>query len=569
MKNPCLSKAHTSTLFLAVALVGCLSPTFSASRPPVKAKHGMVVSGDSLASAAGLAILRRGGNAVDAAVACGFALAVTYPEAGNIGGGGFMVIRLADGRTTMIDFREMAPGRSSRGMYLDGAGKPVPERSLVGPLASGVPGSVAGFLLALEKYGTLTRSEVLAPAVRLAEEGYPVGERLSASLVEEWAALSRFPASLNLFSHHGEPLRPGDTLRQSDLARTLQLITLHGTDGFYSGRVAESIVAEMRRHGGIIDEHDLSRYRAIERPPLKGTYRGYEVITSSPPSGGGTALLEILNFLERFDLKAMGWNSSRAIHVLASASQRAFADRAAYMGDPDFGPVPLDILLSKTYAADRTRGWDSLQATSSSAIPAGELKEHRETTHFSVADRWGNVVSTTVTLNELFGCKAIVDGGGFFLNDEMDDFSVKPGATNVYGLVGGEPNAIAPGKRMLSSMTPTIVLKEGKPFLSVGARGGGRITTTVAQIISNVVDYGMNMQEAVDAPRVHHQWEPDTLLYERQGLVADVLHALGSMHYHLKEIPWTARAEALMIDPATGTIFGGPDPREEGFALGY
>ena len=577
MKNPCRSDtleagSHRALLILGLIAAGALCALAAgeaASRHPVRARNGMVVSADSLASAAGLSVLRQGGNAVDAAVACGFALAATYPEAGNIGGGGFMILRRADGSVAMIDFRETAPRAARRDMYLDAGGNPVRERSLLGPLASGVPGTVAGLLHALETYGTMDRQRVLAPALRCAEEGFPVGDRLAAALLEEWPGLSRFPSTLKVYSRAGSPPREGDTLRQPDLGRTLRLIAEQGREGFYAGPVAGCIIAEMRREGGIITAEDLAGYHAVERAPLRGVYRGFEIVTASPPSGGGASLIQILNFLEQCDLRGMGWNSSRAIHVLASASQRAFADRMAFLGDPDFVPMPLQSLLSKEYAAARMEGWDSLHALDSRSIAPGLLREHRETTHYCTADRWGNVVSVTLTLNELFGCKVIVDGAGFFLNDEMDDFSVKTGASNLYGLVGGEPNAIAPGKRMLSSMTPTIVLRDGKPFLALGARGGSRIPTTTAQIISNVIDFEMNIQEAVDAPRTHHQWEPDTLLYDKRGLVADVLRALGSMGYKLAEVPWTARAQALMIDTVSGMILGGPDPRENGVALGF
>ncbi len=577
MKSLCRSKATAARSDRTLRFLGLiLAATFcavaagpAASRHPLKARHGMVVSADSLASAAGLSVLMRGGNAVDAAVACGFTLAVTYPEAGNIGGGGFMILHRADGSSTMIDFRETAPGAARRDMYLDAGGNPLTEKSLLGPLAAGVPGTVAGLLHALDAYGTMDRQQIIGPALRCAEGGFSVSDRLAASLAEEWPGLSRFPSTMKVFARSGNPLRSGDTLRQPDLGRTFRLIAERGSGGFYGGSVAGCIIGEMRRHGGIITEGDLSGYHTVERPPLKGTYRGFDIVTASPPSGGGATLIQILNYLEKFDLRAMGWNSSRAIHVLASASQRAFADRAAYLGDPDFVPVPLKMLLSKEYASSRVQGWDSLHATASRFVAPGALRDHRETTHFCTADRWGNVVSVTFTLNELFGCKDLVDGAGFFLNDEMDDFSVKTGAVNIYGLPGGEPNAIAQGKRMLSSMSPTIVLKDGKPFLALGGRGGSRIPTTVAQIISNVIDFDMNIQEAVDAPRTHHQWEPDSLLYDRHGLVADVLRALGSMGYKLVEVPWTARAQALMIDPASGMFLGGPDPREEGVALGY
>jgi gamma-glutamyltranspeptidase/glutathione hydrolase len=405
--------------------------------------------------------------------------------------------------------------------------------------------------------------------LRLAADGFSVSENLAASFEGAWPQLGLFPSTMKAFSRGGLPYQSGDTLRQPDLASTLRAVIAEGREGFYTGSVAASIVQESGRHGGIIAADDLRNYRAVERAPLTGTYRGFAIITAPPPSSGGVLLLQILNFLEQSDLRAMGWNSSPALHVFASACQRAFADRMAYLGDPDFVSIPVNQLTSKKYAAGRRRGWDSLRAESSSRLSPGSSREFRETTHYCVADRWGNVVSVTVTLNDLFGCKTVVDGGGFFLNNEMDDFAVKTGSSNTYGLVGGQPNLIAPGKRMLSSMTPTVVLKDGEPVLLVGARGGSRIPSTTAQIISNVIDFGMDVQEAVDAPRVHHQWVPDTLLYDQKGLAADVLRNLGSMGYALQEVNWTARAEALAVDPKSRLKTGGPDPRERGVALGY
>jgi gamma-glutamyltranspeptidase / glutathione hydrolase len=562
-----------SKALLPAALFWLLLPAQevqAASHAPVRGRNGMVVSADSLASAAGVAVLRSGGNAIDAAVAVGFALAVTYPEAGNLGGGGFMVIRMAGGESTMIDFREKAPAAASRDMFLDAAGRPVREKSLIGPLASGVPGTVDGLLTALNEYGSLGREAVIGPAALLAEEGFPVTEHLARVLGEEVQQFSLFPPTISVFTRGGRPFVWGDTLRQRDLARTLRAVIGRGAEGFYTGDVAAKIVAGMKRDGGIITADDLRSYTSVERDPLLGSYRGYEILTAAPPSSGGVLLLQILNSLERFDLRRMGWNSSGAVHAFAAACQRAFADRAAYLGDPDFVDVPVGGLISKDYALARLADFDSVRAVRSARITSGvPTGADRQTTQYCVADRFGNVVSVTVTLNGLFGCKSVVDGAGFFLNNEMDDFTVKPGALDQFSLVGGPSNAIEPGKRMLSSMAPTIVVKENRPLLVLGARGGSRIPTSVAQIICNVIDFGMTVQEAVDAPRVHHQWVPDTLIFEKRALASDVVRNLGSMGYVLQEVNVTARAEALMVDPRGTWLLGGADPREEGFAIGY
>ena len=564
------SRSRALILSAAAALLFPQSRLPAASHAPVRGRNGMVVSADSLASSAGVSVLRRGGNAVDAAVAVGFALAVTYPEAGNLGGGGFMVIRMAGGESTMIDFREKAPAASTRDMYLDAGGRPIREKSLTGPLAAGVPGTVDGLLTALNEYGSLGREDVIGPSLALADLGFPVTDHLARALGGEIPRFAIFPSSMKTFTRKGRPYRWGDTLRQPDLAVTLRAIMERGAEGFYSGDVAARIVAEVKKDGGIITADDLRDYGSVERDLLVGSYRGYEILTAAPPSSGGVLLLQILNSLERFDLQRLGWNSSGAVHALAGSCQRAFADRSEYLGDPDFVQVPVGELVSKEYSAARLADFDSMRASPSARISSGDpsLADH-QTTHYCVADRFGNVVSVTFTLNGLFGCKAVVDGAGFFLNNEMDDFTVKPGALNMFSLVGGARNQIEPRKRMLSSMTPTIVVKDNRPFLVLGARGGSRIPTTVAQIIANVIDFGMTVQEAVDAPRVHHQWIPDTLLYEKRALESDVVRNLGSMGYVLQEVEVTARAEALMIDSAGGWVLGGADPREEGYALGY
>ena len=441
------------------------------------------------------------------------------------------------------------------------------------PLAAGVPGTVAGLLLALERYGTKSRPEVLARAIEIAEHGLPVSSELATSLASVTADLSLFESTRKEFLPDGTTLAEGETLRQPDLAATLAAIRDRGASGFYEGETARRVVEEMHRSGGIIALPDLASYRAVERMPLIGSYRGCAIISSSLPSAGGTVLLEMLNILERFDLKAKGFGSSQTVHLIAAAAQRAYADRAQYLGDPDFLTAGVDALASKRYGVERAQQIDTTRASPSTLIRAGTLSgpDSHETTHYCVADRFGNVVATTVTLNSLYGCATVVEGAGFFLNNEMDDFAVKPGLPNQFGLLGGEANAIAPGKRSLSSMTPTIVLRDGQPFLALGARGGSRIPTAVAQIIINVIDFGMNIQEAVDAPRIHHQWLPDELLYEPRGLSQDVVAKLTYMGYVLQDIgePLNGRAQALMIDPKEGIFFGGPDPRENGVALGF
>lgn len=543
----------------------------SGQRVPFAARNAIVVAPESLATATGVAILQNGGNAIDAAVGVGFALAVTYPEAGNIGGGGFMVVRLGDGQSTVIDFREKAPGLAHRDMYLSDSGEVIPGKSTHGSLAAGVPGTVSGFLMALERYGSLDRAEVMEPAIRLAEEGFRIPPRLAASLMKQDSAFSDFPATVRQFSNNGAPFLPGDILRQPDLAGTLRTIRDKGTAGFYSGRVAQLIAAVMQEHGGIISLRDLAEYEAVEREPLVGSYRGYDIVTVPPPSAGGVVLLQMLNILELFEVSAYKAASTTTLHLIAAAAQRAYADRAEYLGDPDHVTVPVEGLVSKQYASERAGTIDITRASPSEQIHAGipVKPEEQHTTHYSVVDRWGNAVSVTVTLNDLYGCKTVVDGAGFFLNDEMDDFVSKPGSPNMYGLVGGEANAIAPGKRMLSSMTPTIVLKDDRPFMLLGSRGGSRITTSVVQVIMNVVDFGMNIQDAVDTPRIHHQWLPDKVLYEVGGLTPGV-EGLRGLGYIIEETTDpNGRLNAVLIDRAGGMLYGGPDRREGGTAGGF
>jgi gamma-glutamyltranspeptidase/glutathione hydrolase len=559
------------TCFVFALLILFFGFLESASRRPVKALNGMVVSSDSLATQVGVEILKKGGNAVDAAVAVGFALAVTYPQAGNIGGGGFMVIRMANGETVTIDFREKAPMKASENMFLDENGNFVPEKSQVGHLSVGVPGSVAGLLLALEKYGTMSRREVLEPAIKLAEKGFIVNEGLANAFKNAFEHFKKFPSTMRYFSKNGQPYSAGDRLIQKDLAKVLKLIRDKGRDGFYKGKVADLIVEEMKRGGGLITYEDLENYQPVLRKPVVGNYRGYEIISMGPPSSGGVCLIELLNILENFDLKKYGFGSSYTIHYLVEAMKRVYADRAEYLGDPDFVQIPLDKLLSKEYAKELASEIDTFYATPSSRIirSVSPTSEGVHTTHYSVVDRWGNVVAVTTTINSYFGSMVAVDGAGFFLNNEMDDFSAKPGAPNQFGLLGSKANSIQPGKRMLSSMTPTIVLKNGKPFLVLGSPGGSTIITSVLQVILNVVDFGMNIQEAVDSPRIHHQWYPDQIFFERRGLPRDVIENLERRGHKLVErAGYQGEVQAILIDE-NGVKYGAVDPRGYGLAMGY
>jgi len=544
---------------------------WAASRSQVRAKHGMVVSADRLASQIGVDILQRGGNAVDAAVAVGFALAVVYPEAGNIGGGGFMLIRKHDGEAVTIDFREKAPRGAFEKMYLDSLGN-VSDKSVDGHLSVGVPGTVAGMVKALEDYGTMKLEDILQPAIDYAEKGFVVDYRLAEAFDDYKDILLTFPSTVKAFTKNGQLYVEGDTLQQAELALTLHRIQREGKDGFYEGVTARLIVEEMQRGGGIITLDDLEDYEAIVRKPLQCTYRGYEILSMPPPSSGGLCLAELFNIVEGYDLSSMGFHSSRSVHVMTEAMKRVYADRAEYMGDPDVVDIPVDRLISKKYAEFRRKEIDTLSATRSDIVHYGNLQyeESDNTTHYNVIDKEGNVVAVTYTLNDLFGSKVVVDGVGFFLNDEMDDFSSKPGVPNVYGLIGGFANAIAPNKRMLSSMSPTILLKDNKPVMMLGARGGSRIITSVFEAIVNVVDFGMKGQEAIDQPRFHHQWLPDTLIYEKYCFPSDVLQNLEARGHILRQKSGaTGQLEAIYIDPKTGIIYGAPDPREGGVAVGY
>ena len=548
----------------------------AAARPPVRGKHGMVSSVSEIASRVGVDVMKRGGNAVDAAVAVGLALAVVWPSAGNIGGGGFMVIRMADGRTTAIDYREMAPAAAHRNVYLDEKGEYIKESSQYGHRAAGVPGTVAGMALALEKYGRLKWATVIEPARRLAAEGFPVWYQLERSLKGSSTQLSRYPETKRIFLRDGKPYETGETFRQPELAAVLTRLKSFGPREFYSGRTARLIEAAMKRAAGNgapwMTVEDLKNYRAVERTPLRGNYRGYEVITMPPPSSGGIAMLAMLNILERYDLKGMGAGSAAALHLQVEAMRRAFADRAEFLGDPDFVKVPVAGLTSRGYADRQAATIDPLRATPSSAIGHGDPVpyESEETTHFTVVDGDGNVVSNTYTLNDGYGNKITVEGAGFLLNNEMDDFAPKPGSTNFYGLIQGEANAVAARKRPLSSMTPTIVLRDGQLQFAVGSPGGPTIINTVTQIILNIIDFGMNIQQAIDWPRLHHQWMPDEIRYEPLGVNPDTLRRLQEMGHRFATMPRNiGDAEGIMIEEKTRVRLGGSDPRLDGKSVGY
>ncbi|HEX8746902.1 MAG TPA: gamma-glutamyltransferase [Pyrinomonadaceae bacterium] len=559
----------------------------AASREPVRAPNGIVASTSGIASRIGADVLKRGGNAVDAAIAVAFALAVVYPAAGNLGGGGFMMIRLKDGRATAIDYREMAPKRATRNVYLDERGELIigEGSSTLGYRAAGVPGTVRGMELALKKYGSgrMTWAELIAPARRLAATGFTVSFNLARSLRDTSDTLSKYDESRRIFLNQGRLYKEGETLRQPELAATLARIALRGPNEFYEGETARLIAEDMRRHNGLMTMEDLRGYFAKEREPVRGTYRGFEIISMPPPSSGGVILLEMLNILEGFDLKTVGWGSGQHAHLLAETMRRAFADRAEYMGDPDFVRVPVRGLLDKTYAA-RLRGTiDLKRASSSSEVRAGRPAgyESSETTHFTVVDREGNAVSNTYTLNDSFGSKVTARGTGVILNNEMDDFAAKPGSPNLYGLIQGERNAVAPGKRPLSAMTPTFVVRrDGTLWFAVGSPGGPRIINAVFQVIVNVIDYRMNIQQAIDAPRIHQQWLPDEVVYEPFGLSDDTRRVLEAMGHKFKlttekeskvgsQLRFMGDAQGVMIEEGTGVRLGASDSRNWGEPAGY
>ena len=541
---------------------------FSLDQAPVVGPRGMVVSADSLASAAGLEALRAGGNAVDAAVAVHFALAVVYPQAGNVGGGGFMLVRTADGREATLDFRETAPRRASREMFV-GSTALVSGASRTGHLAAGVPGSVAGMQKAHRRFGRLDWERVVEPSIRLARDGFRVPERLHAALARQAERLLRFPSTAAVFFPDGAPPSSGSILRQPDLARALQAISEAGAAGFYGGWVADSLVAEMERGDGLISHGDLRAYRAIWRPPVVIEYAGRRLLSMGPPSGGGVVLGQVLGMLSGFDLASLGYHTSAEVHLLAETMRRAYADRNRFLGDPDFVDVPLGRLLSPAYL-DALRGSIDPEAASRSADAPRPRAESTQTTHYSIVDALGNAVAVTTTINGSFGAGVVVRGAGFLLNNEMDDFTARPGEPNMYGLVQGEANSIAPGKRMLSAMTPTIVVApDGRTELVTGTPGGPTIPTSVLQILLGQLVHGLDVQQAVNAPRVHHQHLPDRLYYERDGLDPSVVRELERMGHTLEERSgFSGDVQSIYIGP-DGVRYGAADPRGGGRALGY
>ncbi len=538
------------------------------AREPVYARHGMVVAEEPLASDVGVAVLKTGGNAIDAAVAVGFTLAVTHPFAGNIGGGGFMLIRFADGRTTFIDFRERAAEKASRTMYLDANGNPTRD-SIEGWRSAGVPGTVRGFEFAQSKYGHKKWADLVAPAIQYASRGFSVSHPLAESLKKE-KSLGADPESKRIFLKSGVYYELGDTLVQPELATTLERIAKSGAKEFYEGETGHRLASEMAKHGGLVSLSDLKNYAAVERVPLLGSYHNFSIVTAPLPSSGGIGLLQMLGMLEGTGYEKSGAGSAASIHYVAEVMRRYFADRSQYLGDPDFVKVPVKALLDPEYIKMRRSSIDPNHVTPSNQLnpgkPAGQ--ESSETTHYSIVDADGNAVAVTYTLNNGYGNGITVPGLGFLLNDEMDDFTTKPGSPNMFGLVQGEANAIAPGKRPLSAMTPTIVLRDGKLFMVLGAPGGPRIITSVLQTFLNVADFGMNIQEAVDTPRFHHQWKPD-LLYLERGISPDTVALLEARGHKVEYSPGIvlARVEAILAD--SGWLQGAADPRWTGKAAGY
>ena len=578
-----MPKPRTNVRWMAAAIVSVSLVTFGAARAasvaPVAAQNGMVVSAQHLATQVGVDVLKRGGNAVDAAVAIGYALAVVYPAAGNLGGGGFMTIQLADGRKTFLDFRETAPKGATANMYLDKDGNVIKGVSTKGHLAVGVPGSVSGMEYAREKYGTMKRADLLAPAIQLAEQGFALDQGDVDLLGTATADFRDDPATAAIFLNNGQPFQVGERLTQSELAKTLREISSKGTDGFYKGWVGSAIVASSQAGKGLLTQDDLDGYKTRELAPVECDYRGYHVISAPPPSSGGVVICEILNILEGYPLKELGYHSAQAVHVQIEAMRHAYVDRNSYLGDPDFVKNPLDRLLDKNYATKIRAVIDPNKAGISKDIKPGVAPhEGSNTTHYSIADKDGNAVSVTYTLNDWFGAKVTAAKTGVLLNDEMDDFTAKVGVPNLYGLVQGEANAIAPGKRPLSSMSPTIVTKDGKTVMVVGTPGGSRIITAVLQTMINAIDYGMNAQEAVDMPRIHQQWLPDLTNVENYALSPDTRKILEGMG-HTFGPPQPANHLAVIIVGApslngeqvgNNRYYGANDPRRNsGLAAGY
>ncbi len=557
---------------LLIALIVCWPPGALAASHAVQAANGMVVSANASSSAIGVAVMKRGGNAVDAAVAVAFSLAVTHPSAGNIGGGGFLLYRGAEGAPVAYDFRETAPAAAHPEMWLVD-GEYSYQRHHLSHLSVGVPGTVAGLYLAWQDHGSLPWKDLLAPAIAQAQQGIVVSDGLARSVNRARSKLGRYPASLETFSTGGRPLAAGDLWRQPDLAASLKRIAERGPDGFYKGRTADLLVAEMRRGGGIITHEDLAGYRAVRRQPVRGSYRGYQVLSMPPPSSGGVTLIQMLNILEGYDIAARGFGSADTLHLMTEAMRRAYADRARFLGDPDFVEMPLERLTSKAYAERQRASIDPQSASESSPDTFTWPAESRETTHFSVVDGDRNAVSLTYTLEQSYGSGIVVPGAGFLLNNEMGDFNAGPGLTDASGLIGTSANLAMPGKRMLSSMTPTIVSRDGDVFMVTGTPGGRTIINTVLQTILNVIDHGANAQTAVDLGRIHHQWLPDTLLVEALAFSPDTLRLLEARGHRIQQTDWLGVAEVIVVreaDGEVGRLEGGVDRRQaDGGAVGY
>ena len=555
-----------------IFLIGIISLWFTqslvAGPQPNHGKQGMVVTADKYATAVGIQVLEKDGNAIDAAVAIGFTLAVSYPQAGNIGGGGFMLIRTGDGEYHALDYREKAPSAAQKDMFLDENNNVIADASTSGYLAIGVPGTVAGLYLAHEKFGSLAWADLIQPAIELALNGIVVDRFLEESLEENIDDFSPFSPTKDIFTNAGEVIREGDTLIQKDLAGTLQLIQKNGPPGFYEGETADKIVSAMKINGGLITAEDLSNYEAVWRKPIHFTYRGFNLYSMPLPSSGGIVLAEILNTLENVNLYSLGHNSSASMHLWIEAEKQAYADRAEYLGDIDFYQAPFEKLITKTYGRHTFEAINPYYARSSDAVRPAPV-EDLETTHYSIVDARGNTVANTYTLNSFYGSGVVIKGTGVLMNNEMDDFAIKSGFPNLYGLIGSEANAIEPGKRMLSSMTPTIVEKDNKPYLVAGSPGGSVIITSVAQVISNVIDFKMNIREAVEAPRFHHQWLPDVVKYEEFGFSKDVLDNLLKRGHQQEQVNDLGNVQAILWNEENFEWTGWSDPRRNGVSQGY
>jgi gamma-glutamyltranspeptidase/glutathione hydrolase len=577
-------KSSRQLLALLLAFTGGVPALAGNAVHPAHGSKTMVATVQPEASKVGVAILQQGGNAIDAAVAVGFALAVVYPEAGNIGGGGFMLFRRTDGEVHFLDYREKAPAKATANMYLDGQGNVVPDMSTIGYQAIGVPGSVAGMAYAQRHWGKLTLKQVMEPAIRLARDGFVLD--YDEAKVFHDSQLAQFSESHRIFQHDGDYYKQGDVFKQPDLARTLERIA-DNPDDFYHGSLARELAASLQKGGGLITADDLAQYEVKERQPIRGTYRGYEIISAPPPSSGGIALVEVLNILEGYDLAKQGDRSAQSIHLTAEAFQRAFFDRAEFLGDPDFSKIPVAQLMDKRYGNAWRETIPLRRATPSAELrrpsifsqldsyarahpQPNSIRESQHTTHYSIVDPEGNAVAVTTTLNDGFGSRVTAQGLGFLLNDEMDDFSSKPGVPNMFGLLQGPANAIGPGKRPLSAMTPTIVLNNGKLFLVLGSPGGPTIITTVANVLMGVVDYGLNIEQAVNAPRFHEQWMPDQIEMETVGFSPDTIAILEHMGHKTKIAHgYWGDAECIAVDGKTGELLGASDGRNDGKAVGY